>query len=118
MTTETETTYEPTAEEVQQALERLRKQKVYRKEYQGKRKEKLEADPELAAKEAQKRKEYFEAHKDEIYDRRKKYYEENKGKIKEYHKKYQDKQKGILKALRERAAEVGMTLEEYLESVS
>jgi hypothetical protein len=111
-------TYEPTMEEVQQALERLRKQKAYRKTYAEKRKAELEQNPEKAAELAAKRKEYFEAHKDEIYARRSEYYEKNKDKIKEYHKKYQNKQKAILATLRDRAKEAGMSLEEYLESVA
>src|SRR6516162_4069993 len=112
------TTYEPTDEEVQQALERLRKAKAYRKEYQAKKGEKLESNPELAEKEKAKRKEYFETHKEEIYSKRKEYYEANKDKIKQYHKNYHDKQNAVMKALRAKAKEAGMKLEEYLESIA
>ena len=109
---------EPTQEEIQQALERLRKQKAYRKEYQGKKAAKLEANPELAAAEAEKRKKYFEEHKTEIYAKRKDYYENNKEKIKVYHKSYQDKQNALMKRLRAQAKENGMKLEEYLETLA
>src|SRR5262245_22886292 len=109
---------EPTEEEVQKALERLRKQKQYRKEYQAKKTEKLESNPELAEAEKAKRKEYFEAHKDEIYAKRKDYYEQNKDKIKQYHKNYHDKQNAIMKVLRGKAKEANMKLEEYLESIA
>jgi hypothetical protein len=120
MVTDTDTVVniEPTEEEVQQALERLRKQKAYRKEYQGKKAAKLEADPALAAVEAEKRKKYFEEHKEEIYSKRKDYYVNNKEKIKEYHKNYHDKQNAMMKILRDRAKDAGMKLEEYLESIS
>jgi hypothetical protein len=107
-------TFEPTAEEVQRALERLRKQKEYRKQYMAKRRE----NPELAAREAERRKAYFEAHKDEIYERRKAYYEANKDKIKAYRQRYQEKQKAILAKIREQAKANGMSLEEYIESIS
>jgi hypothetical protein len=111
-------TAEPTEEEVAKALDRLRKQKAYRKEYQNKRAEKLESDPELAAKEEERRKKYFEEYKDEIYAKRKAYYENNKEKVKQYHKNYHEKQKATMNILRERAKSQGMKLEEYLESLS
>jgi hypothetical protein len=116
--TDEQTMVEPTEEEVQQALERLRKQKAYRKEYQQKKIQKLEDNPELAEAEKAKRKEYFETHKEEIYSKRKDYYEKNKDKIKQYHKNYHDKQNAVMKALRARAKEAGMKLEEYLESIA
>src|SRR5262245_43623951 len=109
---------EPTQQEVEQALDRLRKQKAYRKEYQEKKKDKLESDPVLAEKEKEKRKKYFDEHKDQIYSKRKDYYEKNKDKIKAYHKKYHDKQNATMKMLRERAKDAGMKLEEYLESIA
>lgn len=112
------TMVEPTEEEVQQALERLRKQKAYRKEYQAKRKEKFEADPALGEAENARRKAYFEAHKDKIYENRKKYYETHKEQIKQYHKNYHNKQNAIMSALRAKAKEAGMKLEEYLESIA
>jgi hypothetical protein len=115
----TETTeYEPTAEEIQQALERLRKQKAYRQQYQEKRAEKLETDPAAKAAFDEKRKKYFEEHKDEIYAKRKSYYDNNKDKIKQYHKTYHEKQKATMNALRAKAKEAGMNLEEYLESLT
>ncbi len=114
----TETEYEPTQEEVQKALERLRKQKAYRREYQGKRAEKLASDPALAEKQREARQKYFEEHKDEIYAKRKNYYENNKEKVKLYHANYQAKQKAIMDRLKVQAKEAGMKLEEYLESIA
>jgi glycine cleavage system protein P-like pyridoxal-binding family len=112
------TMVEPTDAEVQQALERLRKQKAYRKEYQEKKKEKLAEDPNASEEEKAKRKAYFETHKAEIYEKRKAYYEKNKEKVKEYHKRYHEKNKLVMDALRAKAKESGMKLEQYLESIS
>jgi hypothetical protein len=111
-------TPEPTEEEVAKALERLRKQKAYRQEYQEKRAEKLKADPALAAHDEERRKKYFEEHKEEIYAKRKAYYETHKEQVKQYHKNYHDKNKAVMNVLRERAKAAGMKLEQYLESIA
>lgn len=95
----TDTQYEPTEAEVLAAVERLKKQKVNRQEYQKRRNELLASDPEAAAKMAAARKEYNKSEK--AMERRKAYYEANKDKIKESHKAYHAKQKAILAKAKE-----------------
>lgn len=94
--------YEPTDEEVLQAIERLKKQRESQKAYQAKRAEQLKDDPEALRKLQEARKAYNTSEK--AVERRKNYYQKNKDKMKEYHKKYNEKRAILLK----RAKELGL----------
>lgn len=91
--------YEPTEEEVRLAVDRLKKQKEKRTEYQKRRNDLMKTDPEAAAKMVETRKAYNQSEK--AKERRKNYYAANKDKIYEMHKKYHAKQKAILAKAKE-----------------
>lgn len=94
--------YEPTDDEVLQALERLKKHRERQKDYQIKRTEQLKNDPEALSKLQEARKAYNQGEK--AVERRKTYYAKNKEKMKEYHKKYNVKKAALLR----RAKELGL----------
>jgi chromosome segregation ATPase len=90
----TDTQYEPTEAEVLQAVERLKKQREKRGDYQKKRNDLMKTDPETAAKMVEARSKYNKGEK--AIARRKEYYSQHKDKIKESHQKYHEKQKALL----------------------
>lgn len=99
MVVATETQYEPTEQEVRDAVAKLLEQKGKRVEYQKKRNELLANDPEAMKKVREARKTYNQSEKSK--ERRKKYYDMNKDKIYAAHKKYQEKRKILLAKAKE-----------------
>lgn len=98
----TDKPYEPTDEEVKQAVARLLEQKGKRVAYAKKRNELVANDPVMAEKIKNARKTYNQSER--AKERRKAYYKANKEKIYASHKAYHAKQKALLA----RAKEMGL----------